>query len=421
MVVYQNVPLWDQKAAIADVKNAFVGKEDTLKQSYDRLIKELLKKKDEIQAAGPAYIPTCNYQDIVNNNGKVPDDIAKRVHETGCFVIKGVIDPEEVLARKKEIQDYWYGNEERTGNKVRAVQNAPGLIKLRQQPDLVKCMAAANNLWHDPSGDTEWVADKPMMYIDGCRIRLAGQPGGMPAHVDSGGIDRWHHQAYRKCYEKIWQGKWEEHDAWDVTERVNLHLQCNKLFRAFQGWVAMSEAGVDKGTIRLCPAIKEQSAYYLLKTLVDPEMTEKKWPQVHGIPLREDVYPLINECLVTIPDVQPGDYVLWHCDLGHSVEYTHNGDKDSSVAYIPASPMCPLNASYLVDQRTTYLEGAKGPDFQIRDHEKGLETTYEPHPSEDDLSDLGKQLMGFAPYTVGPNDDEKTKNIVTKCNQILGF
>jgi hypothetical protein len=136
------------------------------------------------------YIPTCSYQDIVNNNGKIPDDIAERVHNTGCFVIKGVIDPEEVLACKKEIQDYWYGNEERTGNKVRAVQNAKGLTKLRQHPDLVKCMAAANALWHDPSGNTEWVADKPMMYVDGCRIRLAGQPGGMPAHVDSGTINR---------------------------------------------------------------------------------------------------------------------------------------------------------------------------------------------------------------------------------------
>lgn len=68
MLVHQNVPVWDQKAAIADVKNAFVGKEDTLKQSYDRLVQELLKKKDEIQAAGPAVcLPTSVIASITDH------------------------------------------------------------------------------------------------------------------------------------------------------------------------------------------------------------------------------------------------------------------------------------------------------------------------------------------------------------------
>lgn len=183
----------------------------------------------------------------------------------------------------------------------------------------------------------------------------------------------------------------------------------------------MSEAGVNKGTIRLCPTIKEQSSYYLLKALIDPEMTDKRWPVIQGMSLREELYPLINECLVTIPDVQPGDYVLWHCDLGHSVEYTHDGDKDSSVAYIPAAPCCPLNAKYLAEQRVTFLEGAKGPDFQDRDNEKGLETTYENRATEEDMSEIGKRQMGFIPFTVEEDDDERTKRVVAKCNAILGF
>jgi hypothetical protein len=54
MLVYQNLPVWDQKAAVADIKNRFVGEEETLKESYDRLIVQLQKKKEEILAAGPA-------------------------------------------------------------------------------------------------------------------------------------------------------------------------------------------------------------------------------------------------------------------------------------------------------------------------------------------------------------------------------
>lgn len=236
-----------------------------------------------------------------------------------------------------------------------------------------------------------------------------------------GGIDRWWYPTYRECYNKIWEGKWEEHDPWNVTNRVELHLASNKLFRAFQGWVALSEAGAGKGTIRLCPTIKEQSAYYLLKALVDPSIKDKHLPGVHGMSLREELYPLINECLVTIPDVQPGDYVLWHCDLGHAVEYTHFGQNDSSVAYIPAAPMCPLNARYLKEQRITFLEGACGPDFQARDDNKTFEPTYDNRATEDDLTPLGKEEMGFAPYSVEPEDDERTREVVAKCNAILSF
>jgi hypothetical protein len=45
---------WDQKAALASVKETFADKHDVLKESYERLIPALEKKRDEIQAAGPS-------------------------------------------------------------------------------------------------------------------------------------------------------------------------------------------------------------------------------------------------------------------------------------------------------------------------------------------------------------------------------
>lgn len=412
---------WDQKAALATVKETFAGKDDILKQSYERLIPAMEQKREEIKAAGPNYIPTCEFQDVVDNNGRIPEDVVKRVRDTGCLIIKNVIDDEEVLQYKKEIQEYWYGNEDRTGKKVRSIQNSKAQVKMRQHPNLIKAMVAANYLWHDPSGEADWVPSKLMMYNDGCRIRFPGNPGGMDAHVDSGGIDRWLLDDYREIYNKVWEGKWEEHDPFIATKRVELDKASNQLFRAFQGWVSLSEAGQEKGTIRLCPTIREQTAYYLLKPLVDPEITDKRWPYLQSMGLREELYPLINECLVTIPDVQPGDYVLWHCDLAHSVEYTHNGEKDSSVAYIPAAPMCSLNAKYLVAQRKTFLEGSSCPDYQFRHEDPTFEPLFENRGSEEDMSEAGKQLMGFAPYTADDNDDQRTKDVVAKCNAILGF
>ncbi|KAJ2962337.1 hypothetical protein NQZ79_g2461 [Umbelopsis isabellina] len=411
---------WDQKSAIQKVKEEYEKREPALQASYDRLLSAIKEKIADIQKQGPKYIPECDYTAIEENDGQVPKELLDRVKETGCLVVHNVIPSEEVLQRKKEIQEYWYGNQERTGAKARGVMNALGLFKLREHPNLFKCITAANSMWHDSKGDTEWCPTKPMLYIDGCRIREPGTEGGMFAHVDSGGIERWWHPEYKKCYQPVWDGKWEELDSYDVAYRTTSVLPTNKLFRAFQGWVAMSEAGVDKGTIRLCPMVKEGTAYYLLKQLLDKEM--KAWPTVHSMSLRDELFPLINEGLVTIPDVQPGDFVLWHCDLGHSVEFTHNGNKDSSVAYIGASPMCPMNAEYLVRQKETFRQGGKGPDFVERDGDLGPEEKFtEGRPTADDLSDIGKKMMGFAPYEVSSEDDEKTRAVTEKCNKILGF
>jgi hypothetical protein len=44
---------WDQKAALASVKEVFAGKDDILKQSFERLIPAMEKKREEIKAAGP--------------------------------------------------------------------------------------------------------------------------------------------------------------------------------------------------------------------------------------------------------------------------------------------------------------------------------------------------------------------------------
>jgi hypothetical protein len=161
------------------------------------------------------------------------------VYETGCLIIHNVIPEEEVLQRKKEIQEYWYGNEERLGTKARGVMNALGLFKLREHPNLIKCIKAANSLWHDSKGDTEWCPTKPMLYLDGCRIRNPGDEGGMLAHVDSGGIERWWHPEYKECFKPVWEGKWEELDSYDVVHRMT-PLPTNKFFRAFQVCTASS-------------------------------------------------------------------------------------------------------------------------------------------------------------------------------------
>lgn len=41
----------------------------------------------------------------------------------------------------------------------------------------------------------------------------------LPAHQDSGAIERWEDPEYRECYRKIFEGKWEEYDGWNADHR----------------------------------------------------------------------------------------------------------------------------------------------------------------------------------------------------------
>ena len=41
------------------------------------------------------------------------------------------------------------------------------------------------------------------------------------AHQDSGAMERWEDPSYRACYQKIFEGKWDEYDPWNADHRSN--------------------------------------------------------------------------------------------------------------------------------------------------------------------------------------------------------
>jgi hypothetical protein len=56
-----------------------------------------------------------------------------------------------------------------------------------------------------------------LTYADRLRIRNPGDAKfALGPHSDGGSIERWEDPNYRKVYEKILQGKWEDFDAWQI-------------------------------------------------------------------------------------------------------------------------------------------------------------------------------------------------------------
>ena len=44
----------------------------------------------------------------------------------------------------------------------------------------------------------------------------------------------------------------------------------------------------------------------------------------------------LDECMISVPKVNPGDTVFWHSDVVHSVEKEHTGSGDSAGKYFSA-------------------------------------------------------------------------------------
>jgi hypothetical protein len=208
-----------------------------------------------------------------------------------------------------------------------------------------------SQLWHVSSPTAAISLSNPLTYADRLRIR---QPGdamfALGPHQDGGSVERWEHNGYGRggVYDRVFAGKWEQHDPYDATGRIdavtNLYdgLGACSMFRMFQGWLAMSQAGPGQGTLLVNPALRESTAYALLRPFFRPVkearqlvpeefLKAENWlftggedmtsalqgaTPGHGQEFSPDMHPHLEleRTMVHVPEVWPGDFVVWHCD-----------------------------------------------------------------------------------------------------------
>ncbi|ODA80916.1 hypothetical protein RJ55_03876 [Drechmeria coniospora] len=242
-------------------------------------------------------------------------------------------------------------------------------------------------------------------------INALQSSAGIIAQVDNGSLERWEPDGYGRSgtYDRIFHGRWEDYDPWECSSRVNSTMDLYNgygactIFRMFQGLLALST--IEPGMLRLFPSPKLVTAYYLLRPFFTPRTpapasrTGPEWDAylaasnwrlqrepdtiIHGaVPghaqrVTEHWHPhlCLRSSLVTLPTLQPGDYIFWHPDLpyhisngaGHGMQ-TPSGnaagaDEISMLVYIPAAPLTQTNALYLARQRKAFQRGYPGPDF----------------------------------------------------------
>ncbi|MCJ1475383.1 hypothetical protein MMC13_004045 [Lambiella insularis] len=449
----------------AEIKRQLIqGNEDVVCASWQRLLERLAVENESIAQRGPSVIPQIDFAEIAEPSGDFLEEIKKR----GVAVVRGVVPEGEARGYKAEIEEYvkinpWTKAFPSHDPQVFELYWSPSQVRARAHPNLIAAQRFLMELWHSSNKDALLSTSQPLAYADRVRIRQPGDIGfALGPHIDGGSVERWEPEGYGlgNVYAKIWQGEWEKHDPWEPSCRVpaisdlyNGAGACS-MFRMFQGWLSMSRTGPGEGTLMVNPLLQLSTAYLLLRPFFAPIvqlnsrvaggydagfLSAENWTlksgeevtsELHGAnpghaqELNQALHPHLElgRTMVHIPEVKPGDYVVWHCDTIHAVDKVHTGESDSSVLYIPVCPVTEANAEYLARQRDAFLGGYPGPDMPGG---KG-ESEHFGRPTIDYLSrhvqSAGLQAMGLQKLGAGDLEDRAgARMAVQKANDVLGF
>ncbi|CAI6339659.1 unnamed protein product [Periconia digitata] len=394
----------------AELKTRLIqGREDLIRQSWERLLKDLREEIPLIVEQGSKIIPQIDFKDVDD----APEAFSQELRKRGVAVIRGVVSQQEALGWKEDLRQYIRQNPQ---TKAFPPEN-PQVFELywsraqllaRAHPNMLKAQRFLMSYWHSSNPETPISTRHPISYCDRLRMRLPGDARfALGPHVDGGSVERWDERGYGlgKVYDNVWKGEWEQFDPWEASCRLPVESDLHQgvgactAFRMFQGWLSLSQTGPFEGTLLVNPLLAKATAYYLLRPFFSPkrgidspgaqtaseaitesasfldadnwelDARQSSWIQGatpgRGQELSHLLHPHLHlaKSMIHMPTVQPGDYVAWHCDTIHAVDRIHKGAADSSVLYIPACPLTEDNAKYLATQRSMFVQGTPSPDF----------------------------------------------------------
>jgi hypothetical protein len=404
---------FDVRDRIVAFKRSLAPRRDALKRAYLEVKDHVSRAADAVRrdaAAGRPVVPEVSYHAI--KDGSVPDATRAAIRKTGCVVVRGVFPAPVANDWFAEVGEYLEANhyeqreiDKRSLDKYFSALKAgkPQIFNIywskpqvhaRQDPKLAETRAFLNRLWHF---DGFFDPDRDCTYADRLRRRHPGDETlGISPHMDAGTVERWIDPGYQRVYRHVFAGDWRAYDPFDAAHRLETReipspAVCS-MFRTYQGWTALTRQGPEDGTLRLIP-IAEGICYVLLRALQEdvPETDLCGAAPGRALGVSPEWHPELVAGMVPIPEVQPGDAVFWHTDICHAVGDRHAGQDYASVVYIGSAPDCPKNRAYLPKQKAAFLAGRSAPDFAAMD----LEVDFTGRATEQDLTPLGRQQMGF--------------------------
>ncbi|MFH5069050.1 DUF1479 domain-containing protein [Enterobacter cloacae complex sp. 2024EL-00215] len=408
----------DHKAAIRQMKRELRAQIGDVQAVFDQLSDKIATRVAEINALknkGEPVWPVIPFADV--KNGTITAEQREAVKRRGCAVIKGHFPREQALAWDNAMLDYlalnqfddvykgpgdnFFGTLMASRPEIYPIYWSQAQMQARQSEEMSQVQSFLNRLWTFESNGKQWFnPDVSVIYPDRIRRRPPGTTSkGLGAHTDSGALERWLLPAYQQVFARVFDGNVDKYDPWNAAHRTEVEeytvdntTRCS-VFRTFQGWTALSDMIPDQGLLHVVP-IPEAMAYILLRPLLDDVPEDELCGVAPGrvLPISEKWHPLLIEALTSIPALEAGDSVWWHCDVIHSVAPVEDQQGWGNVMYIPAAPMCEKNLAYAKKVKVALETGASPGDFPREDYEK----TWQDRFTVNDLNIHGKRALGMA-------------------------
>jgi hypothetical protein len=411
-LVIENLP-----EAIRTTKRQLRAALPEYKEIFREIETEMRRRVEEIVAereAGHDVIPIVQYADVAS--GKTPAELIGKIKLRGACVVRDTFSKEKASGWDDEIaayvernnldaklanraEDKYFGTLASAKPQIYGIYWSRPQVQARQSESLTNVRVFLNNLWQSESEGVRHInPNEAPAYADRIRRRQPGSASlGLSPHVDSGSVERWLDDNFRKVYRHVFAGNWREYNAFDAAYRpdvreVDSPAVCS-MFRTFQGWTALTRQGKGDGTLQLIP-IAESMVYLLLRAIQDDVPEDDLCGAMPGraLSINDQYHSLLLRALSSIPLMEPGDTVFWHPDVAHAVEDEHRGAGYSNVMYIGSAPGCPKNSAYLERQALSFLTGKTPPDFPA----DNFEIDFLGRGTLADLTELGRSQLGIA-------------------------
>ncbi|MDL4915991.1 MAG: DUF1479 domain-containing protein [Enterobacterales bacterium endosymbiont of Blomia tropicalis] len=408
----------DVKKAIRNLKQQLrqqAGDVDALfAKVCSRIEKSIAEAKIDEQQTGSAW-PSVTLAQIAK--GQVSDETRQCIKQRGCLVVKQHFPRAQALAWDKSMLDYldsndfdqqyrgpgdnFFGSLEASRPEIYPIYWSQAQMQARQSDAMNQVQSFLNRLWKFESQGERWFdPDVSIIYPDRIRRRLPGTTSkGLGAHTDSGALERWLLPAYQKVFASVFNGDIETYDPWDAAHRTEVDeydvpdtTKCS-VFRTFQGWTALSDMIPDRGLLHVVP-VPEAMAYVLLRPLLSDVPDDELCGVAPGrvLPVNEHWHPHLIKGLSSIPALEAGDSVWWHCDVIHSVAPVENQQGWGNVMYIPAAPLCEKNLAFARLVAQALDNGHSPADFPPENYEAEWQDRF----TLADLNINGRRALGLA-------------------------